>query len=108
MRRTLRFLGLAGSIAFVVVACGARSGLDVDLPPEGGTDSSIDRDSADVRDGTSDRDATPDSPPFIEGGPLDVVTDCPDTDGLTEDATVVVVLAWLTVCVNVEEVLVMK
>ncbi len=36
------------------------------------------------------------------------VTDCPDTDGLTEDATVVVVLAWLTVCVNVEEVLVMK
>jgi len=28
------------------------------------------------------------------------VTFCPDTDGLTEDATVVLVLAWLTVSVS--------
>jgi len=36
------------------------------------------------------------------------VTDCPDTDGFTDEATVVVLLAWLTVWVSVEEVLVVK
>ena len=36
------------------------------------------------------------------------VTAWPNTDGLTDDATVVVVLAWFTVCVNVDEVLPLK
>src|SRR5581483_11874078 len=36
------------------------------------------------------------------------VTAWPNADGLTEDVTVVVVLAWLTVCVSVAEVLVVK
>jgi hypothetical protein len=36
------------------------------------------------------------------------VTACPDTDGLAEEVTVVVVSALLTVCVNEEEVLVLK
>ena len=36
------------------------------------------------------------------------VTDWPDTEGLTEDATVVVVSALLTVWVTLEEVLVRK
>ena len=33
------------------------------------------------------------------------VTDWPDTDGLAEEATVVVLLAWFTVCVSAELVL---
>ncbi len=33
------------------------------------------------------------------------VTDCPDTDGLADEATAVVVLAWFTVCVSAEDVL---
>jgi hypothetical protein len=36
------------------------------------------------------------------------VTDWPNTDGLTEDATVVVVLAWFTICVTAPDVLVVK
>jgi hypothetical protein len=36
------------------------------------------------------------------------VTDCPNTDGLDEEATAVLLLALLTVCVTVPEVLVMK
>src|SRR5258707_5407878 len=33
------------------------------------------------------------------------VTDWPETDGFTDEATVVVLLAWLTVCVNADAVL---
>ena len=33
------------------------------------------------------------------------VTVCPDTDGFAEEATVVVLLAWFTVCVSAEPVL---
>jgi hypothetical protein len=36
------------------------------------------------------------------------VTGCPKTDGVADDATLVVVLAWLTVCVTVGDVLVVK
>jgi len=36
------------------------------------------------------------------------VTDWPDTDGFTEEATAVALLAWFTVCVRVDEVLAMK
>ncbi len=36
------------------------------------------------------------------------VTDWPNTDGLTDEATVVVVLAWFTVCVSTVEVLGVK
>ena len=36
------------------------------------------------------------------------VTDCPNTDGLAEEVTVVVVLAWFTVCDTVLDVLVPK
>ena len=36
------------------------------------------------------------------------VTDCPNTDGLNEVATVVEVLAGFTICDNTEEVLVAK
>ena len=36
------------------------------------------------------------------------VTDWPETDGFTDEATVVVLLAWFTVCVKVEDVLVLK
>jgi hypothetical protein len=36
------------------------------------------------------------------------VTDCPKTDGFTEDAKAVVLLAWFTVCVKLGEVLVRK
>jgi hypothetical protein len=36
------------------------------------------------------------------------VTDCPNTDGLAEEATVLLLLAWLTTCVTVLEVLVLK
>jgi len=36
------------------------------------------------------------------------VTDCPDDDGLDEEETVMLVLAWLTVWVKAAEVLVVK
>ena len=36
------------------------------------------------------------------------VTGWPNTDGLAEEATVVVVSAWFTVCVTTPEVLVLK
>jgi hypothetical protein len=36
------------------------------------------------------------------------VTDCPNTDGFADDATVVVVVAWFTVCVSIEDVLPVK
>src|SRR6266567_1500069 len=36
------------------------------------------------------------------------VTAWPNTDGFTEEPTVVVVLAWFTVCVNVPEAFVLK
>lgn len=36
------------------------------------------------------------------------VTDCPKTDGFADEMTIVVVLGTLTVCVSVEEVLVLK
>ena len=36
------------------------------------------------------------------------VTDWPNTEGFTEDANVVVVLAWLTVCAKSGEVLPVK
>ena len=36
------------------------------------------------------------------------VTDCPNTDGLADEATVVLLLAWLTVCVRTDEVFVLK
>ena len=36
------------------------------------------------------------------------VTDWPDTDGFTEEATAVVLPAWFTVCVRVDEVLATK
>ena len=36
------------------------------------------------------------------------VTDCPGPEGLTEEVTAAVVLAWLTVCVSAAEVLVAK
>jgi len=35
-------------------------------------------------------------------------TDCPNTVGLVEDVNVVAVPSWFTVCVNVEEVFVLK
>ena len=37
-----------------------------------------------------------------------IVTDCPNTEGLADDASAVELLALFTVCVNVEEVLVVK
>src|SRR5437763_1159348 len=36
------------------------------------------------------------------------VTDCPNADGLTEEATVVVLPAWFTFCATTPEVLVLK
>ena len=36
------------------------------------------------------------------------VTDCPNTEGLADDVTVVVVVSWFIVCVSVPEVLVLK
>jgi hypothetical protein len=36
------------------------------------------------------------------------VTDCPNTEGFTEEVTLVVVLAWLTVCVKSGDVLPLK
>ena len=36
------------------------------------------------------------------------VTGCPDTEGLAEEVTAVVVLALLTVCVRVDELLALK
>ena len=36
------------------------------------------------------------------------VTDCPETDGFAEEATVVVLLALLTVCMEFVEVLALK
>jgi len=36
------------------------------------------------------------------------VTDCPKTEGLTEELTAVVVLALLTVCVKLDEALALK
>ena len=86
MRRTLRFVALSFSFAIVVFACGSRTGLDVDLDqPSPSIDSSLDHDvGADHIDAKIDgRDVFDapipfDAPPVIEGGPLDVVTDCPD------------------------------
>jgi hypothetical protein len=45
-------------------------------------------------------------PPAVEGATVAVkVTDAPTVDGFAEEATVVVVFAWFTVCVSVDEAL---
>jgi hypothetical protein len=83
MPRFARFVVLSFVIAFVVVACGSRTGLGVDLDePAPGIDSA-----ADTPDQTIDREAAidrivpgdaPSDRPMFEGGPLDVTVDCPD------------------------------
>lgn len=71
MRSWADFTFFSLSVAAIFVACGSRTGLYVDDAVT--FDASLDV-KADVFDARSEGDATP----IIEGGPRDVVTDCPE------------------------------
>ncbi len=69
-RSLLRLIAVSLAVSAVFVACGARTGLyEPTTPFDATTDQTIDH----TGDG-----------PLIEGGPLDVVTDCPDSSTYCE------------------------
>src|SRR5690348_9422635 len=70
-RRLLRVLGLSFALGTLFVACGARTGLVAPEPSDATVDVAGDVAGDVLVDHTGDG-------PIIEGGPLDVTTDCPD------------------------------
>ena len=87
MPRLLRLSLFSLGVALVIVACGSRTGLDT--PEPGCTENEVDcepQKDAEAEDQGVDQtlppdarpDRQPEDGPLFEGGPLDVVTDCPD------------------------------
>jgi hypothetical protein len=83
MRRGLRLALFFGVFAAILVACGSRTALldgeEVAITNDAASDVTMIDDRAPDRDAIPDtRVDSPDGKPFIEGGALDVTTDCPE------------------------------